>query len=194
MLSRRRFLALGTQGGLALLAGSLQLAGCDRPSPPVAGNLKVFSSKESTILSAAAQALLPDLPGMARVRAVGLVDRIDDLFGRISPAIASDFKQLLNVLEDVPLLSLSLTPFTSLNESERLARLRNWEHSRLALKRRGFQGLKKLAASAFYALPPSWPEIGYPGPWIGRIDVGTGLDNQGHQPPLNPNVFRHFEG
>lgn len=191
--SRRRFLALSAQGGLGLLALSVPLAGCRGPVYPPEG-VGIFSAKEATVLGAAVEALLPDRPGMARVRDVGIVGAIAGLLGPINPAIAQDFRQLLDTLDDVPLLSFSLTPFSALGEGDRLKTLEGWGHSWLALKRRGFQGLKKIAASAFYGKSETWHEIGYEGPWVGRIDVGTGLDNQGPQPPLNPNILLPFEG
>lgn len=190
MVSRRRFLSMGLWGGGIALSWSL--VGCSSGSyPAVEGTLRVLSPKQFWVLEAACEAILPDRPGMAR--ASDLPRRIDAVFASASPNLQGEFKQLLDLIEDMPWLNFSFTPFTRQSLSDRQATLGGWEHSRLAIKRLGFQGLKKVISGVFYMQPESWPEIGYPGPWIGRIDVGTGLDNRGNQPCLNPNALRTFE-
>lgn len=51
--------------------------------------------------------------------------------------------------------------------------LRGWERSRLALRRQGLASLKALAALAYYGRDAAWGEVGYDGPWLGRVDVAV---------------------
>ncbi len=61
-------------------------------------------------------------------------------------------------------------PFTRLTPSQRERYLHGWATSRLALKRKAFQALKRLAAVLAYTATdasgtnPAWPSLGYPGP------------------------------
>jgi choline dehydrogenase-like flavoprotein len=93
-------------------------------------------------------------------------------------ALASDddrarLRMLLRVL-DSPLATLAcgagFAAFTDLSIERREALLRSWACSSLALRRAGFQALKRLVQVAYFCWPPDgrrhpvWDATGYPGP------------------------------
>lgn len=81
--------------------------------------------------------------------------------------------RLLELLESRAVNALVAgTPraFTAMSSLERERYLRGWATSRLPLRRKAFQGLKRIATVIYYASRdssgshPSWPRLGYPGP------------------------------
>ena len=84
-------------------------------------------------------------------------------------------------------------PFTGMSAFEQDSYLRAWMESGLGMQRQGFLALNKISGMLFYMDARTWPQIGYPGPWVGRFDFGQGLDQQGDMAaPVNPNVFTRF--
>jgi hypothetical protein len=174
-LDRRGFLRLA---GLALAAG-LAPSGCARAlpewmRPPATAPLRVLSARSYAVL-AAASARLVGGEGAAwiaagRVRPAATADAW--LAG--VPALAGPLSQGLALLEwgVVPLLG-KLRPFTALRPAAQDAVLAELLHSRLALKRDLFRGLRSVAYLTFYADPAVRPLIGHPGPF-GRGDVPIG--------------------
>lgn len=185
--SRRSFLrhALFLAGGLFAL--SLPV-GCERVSYPAAGrSLRFFTPKEWAVLDGIVERLLPS------VRSVhaDVASAADALLSRANPTLQADVHRLLATFEDWTWLSLRFKPFTAMSPPERDSYLRAWMESPLGLQRQGFAALNKLAQMLFYMDARSWSLIGFPAPWVGRYDVGLGVDNQGDLAANpNPNVFR----
>jgi len=103
---------------------------------------------------------------------------IDDDVARIiesylSPDQRADFRRLLRTIES-PWANLLLSGrphrFSSGTQAERERFLLAWAHSRLGIKRQGFQAVKRLVLFLTYAkglesgVNPNWPSIGYAGP------------------------------
>ncbi|MFQ5871902.1 MAG: GMC family oxidoreductase N-terminal domain-containing protein [Candidatus Geothermarchaeales archaeon] len=91
----------------------------------------------------------------------------------LNPDMRSQFQRLLSILDSSFYnLLLSGTPrrFGTMSPHERERLLLNWATSRLGLKRKAFQALKKIVCFLFYSLPlenetnPNWPAIGYRAP------------------------------
>lgn len=61
--------------------------------------------------------------------------------------------------------------FSNLPRAEAADLLADWLEARQPSLRRGVAGLKALAGLAYYGDESSWAEIGYDGPWLGRLDV-----------------------
>jgi hypothetical protein len=98
---------------------------------------------------------------------VGVVLVIDDYLRGVDPALVSDMKALLHVLEHGAFLS-ALRParFTHLAPAEQDAVLEAWRSSRLDFRRQGFQALKTLAVLGYYDDARTYPVLGYPGPLL----------------------------
>jgi choline dehydrogenase-like flavoprotein len=98
-----------------------------------------------------------------------IVEVIREQFG---PRQTAQFHQLLRTFES-PGMNLFLdghpVRFSRLDAAGRAAYLGRWRDSRLALKRSGFQALKRLTCFLYYSVPgiggpnPNWAEIGYSG-------------------------------
>lgn len=193
-LNRRTFLCGALVAAGAGLAATLPLAGCASHSyvgPP--GGLVFLSPKQWTVLDAAGRRLWPashGRPGAGELEVATVADR---LFSRANPRLKGDLRQLLDTIEDQTWLALRLTPFTAMTPAEQDAYLATWRDSPVGLMRQAFVGLNRIAGMLSYMAPGSWPAIGYPGPWIGRVDLGLGPDNQGALAANpNPNIYRHF--
>ena len=88
----------------------------------------------------------------------------------VSPAQRRDFGRLLRTLESPAwnaLLGGRLCAFSAMSSEERERHLLGWARSRLPVKRRGFQAVKRLVLFLTYARTreggrnPNWPAIGY---------------------------------
>ena len=85
-----------------------------------------------------------------------------------------EIARLLQLLESRTMnlvLAGSALPFTSMSQAQRERYLGAWATSRVPLRRKAFQGLKRMATVLYYtARPPaggpnpSWADLGYPGP------------------------------
>jgi hypothetical protein len=54
------------------------------------------------------------------------------------------------------------------------AHLRSWETSRLAVKRTGFQAMKRLCCAVYYSDPRTYASVGYPGPPVDLVRSALG--------------------
>ena len=85
-----------------------------------------------------------------------------------------EMARLLRLLESRALnlvLTGSALPFTAMSQAQRERYLGAWATSRLPLRRKAFQALKRMATVLYYtsrppsgASNPSWAHLGYPGP------------------------------
>lgn len=78
---------------------------------------------------------------------------------------------LLGLEYGAPLFRLRPGRFTSLSPAEREAYLASWARSRLAPRRQGAAVLRALASLAYYGRDAAWPDVGYDGPWLERVEV-----------------------
>src|SRR3989454_5562218 len=141
-----------------------------------------LSPEERLTLRHLADALVPsvtvesDPDGFYGRRASDLA--IDDDVARIiesyvSPDQRADFRRLLRTIESSwANLLLSGRPhrFSAGTQADRERFLLGWAHSRLGIKRQGFQAVKRLVLFLTYAkalksgVNPNWPSIGYAAP------------------------------
>ena len=171
-MNRRRFLRISIAGA-ALLGGAAtigrHLSGY-RLDAAVAGKLRVLTPKEYLVLRAAARRLLavdgPDAPDPDRLEVALFADAY---LAKLPAPMQTDVKALLQLLEHGGLLfSASLSRFTHLAPEAQDRTLADWESSRLAVRRQGFQALKTLALLGYYRHDETWPLLGYTGPMLPR--------------------------
>jgi len=125
-----------------------------------------LSQRQTAVMAAVCETLVPEA-------GKGTVSRVTELIASLQPDDRSRLRLLLSLL-DTPLVNLlssgRLRSFVDLAPDQREAVLRGWAYSRLALRRAGFQALKRLAHVAYYCWPahnkghPVWHAAGYPGP------------------------------
>ncbi|MFK8329005.1 twin-arginine translocation pathway signal protein [Pseudomonas sp. BJa5] len=164
-LSRRGLLkfSLGASAFLATAGLGASLSGCSAQSP--ARGFMTLREGDLPIL----QALIPViLAGTAAAEnREALLQRLDYKLASLSPAMLKLTRQLFDVLA----LAVTRGPLTGIwgnwegASSEQVqAFLRRWEHSSLNLLRMGHASLLQLLQMAWYEMPESWAQCGYPGP------------------------------
>jgi hypothetical protein len=167
-LDRRTLLKRGLWGGVLLAAGGstwLALrpsARVDLPPEP----LHVLSAAHFAILLAVVTRCVPP-PASTPATCRDTVVRLDTTLARADARTRKDVLQLLGLLDNALagfLLDGEATPFSRLEAAAQDAVLEGWRRSRIALRRTGYQALRRLATTHFYADPASWAGIGYPGP------------------------------
>jgi hypothetical protein len=179
----RRGLFKKTLGGAILLAAAgavpvaLQKTRERAPRTP----LRFFTPAEYSVFAAATDRILamsplepstelgPPLPRPAAPlpSEVDVAEKADAFLAPLDAGSAKDLKQLL-MLFDNALFSVVMggppRPFTRMSPDEQDRHLRSWATSRLAIRRTGFQALKRLAAAIYFGSPETYASVGYPGP------------------------------
>jgi D-cysteine desulfhydrase len=168
VISRRRFLRNTLLGGALLGTAGIvgrHLSGYHLDDA-TAHKLRALSPKEYLILDAVVRRMLAadaaDAPPPD-----GAALFVDSYLTRIDEGNRSDVRALLQLVEhgSGP-FRFGLTRFTHMTPDEQDATLRDWESSRLALRRQGFQALKSMAMLGYWRLDATWPLIGYTGPML----------------------------
>jgi hypothetical protein len=181
--TRRGFLKK-TLGGAVLLAaaGAVPLALRKTRVREARQQLRFFTPEEYSIFATLADRVLargpvempPELVPAAQSRPaapspeeVDVAGKADAFLAPIDAASAKELKQLL-LLFDNALFSVATggppRPFTRMSPQEQDAHIEGWATSRMAVRRTGFQALKRLTAAMYYAEPSTYASVGYPGP------------------------------
>jgi Gluconate 2-dehydrogenase subunit 3 len=166
---RRGFLKKGLVGAviLAVGGGTWLVTRRTRPAPDLGGPLRALSPEEATVVLAIADRLVPERAGFPRPLEAGVPRKVDAMVAVAHPATQKEVRQLLRLFENALtglVLEGQFRPFTACPPREQDARLRSWARSRIALRRSGFQALKRLVYAAYFGSPETWEAIGYPGP------------------------------
>lgn len=176
--SRRSVLKKGLLGG-ALLAlgglGTLALRKSKTVSLPPEG-LLFLSPSEYAVMSALAVQMIPGVSGAPSVVEARVAFHADRTLSRAKVDAQKDFKRLLGLFENGVsqfLFEFKTQPFTQLSLEEQRHVLASWQHSRLALRRTGFNALRTLVMACYYGNPATWAFVGYPGPPGGIFDVNA---------------------
>jgi hypothetical protein len=193
MPETRRGLLKKTLGGAALLAAAgavpLALRKTRLRRLPEGRTLQFFTEAEYSIWAAVADRVLaqdataatreadgagaeaalqaehrPAAPSPAQIDVAG---KADAFLAPLPASDAKDLKQLL-ALFDNALFSFAsggpARPFTQMDEAGQDAHLKAWQTSRLAIKRTGFQAMKRLCCALYFSAPATYQSVGYPGP------------------------------
>lgn len=112
---------------------------------------------------------------------VQLAERLAEAIGRLPRAAdRAELEQLLGMLESrvANLVLAGLPrPFTGMGPAQRERYLAAWGTSRLGLRRKAFQALKRLSTVLYYTAVdaagknPAWADIGYPGPLVSSTEA-----------------------
>lgn len=174
-LTRRELLRRGG-GCLLLVAGGAVLpSGCTRyPKPPP--TLIFFTSKEYAVLNLLAARIL-GMPELEDGRGDGGID-VAATLDRLAASWDADLKRQLRLALRVVehgtyLFDLQRKRLTKLTIDEQDSYISGWAASTLGARRVAFLGFKALVSLGFYGA--AWDGIGYPGPWLGRVDVAPRL-------------------
>lgn len=164
--TRRQFLGLAAALP-ALLALPDAEAASPAASPAGVPDAPVWDDTDRAVLAAVLAAVYG--PGSERCDAVAALEQslawIDDERRPLIAALPMLFDQASRVLVPTFAAFRNLTP-----EAQRAA-VGDWAASPLALRRQIYGGLRQLLLAHAYADPATWDAIGYPGPWLGRIEL-----------------------
>lgn len=167
-IDRRGFLRTVAGGTAAVAFVSLIPAGCstDYPVPP-AVELGALSPKEFTVVRAAAESLLADVP----VSPEEIALRIDRELALVGEPVRGDFKTAVTLLEHLTPLGGKFRRFTALSPEARLSYLHGWRGSRFVLRRAVFQAVKAFVFFFAYCDDATRTLTGFPGPWQERTTI-----------------------
>lgn len=162
--NRRSFLKKGLFGGLvlALGAGGLALYPSGHVASPTAALLALDPASFQVLVAVAERMVVA-----RSVDPVAIAHAVDVALTRTPPEAQADMNKLLALLENaLPglLLDARFQPFTRLSAEGRDRVLEKWRTSRFALRRTGYQALRKLCLASHYAEETSWGPIAYAPP------------------------------
>jgi hypothetical protein len=163
-VARRAILKKGLFGGLLLLLGGgtalAYFPSRDGFAPP-AQLLSISQARFQVLASVAARIA----PAGADAAAVAL--GVDRLLSYALVETRQDIEKLLGLFENaLPglLLDGRALPFTRLSEASQDEVLQGWRTSVFALRRSGYQALRKLCLMSYWSTESSWPAVGYDPP------------------------------
>lgn len=175
--TRRGFL-LRTGAAGALIGATGALAGCrkmlDAVSPPAVSSApgsylpQTIPVAEYATLLAVARRLVPSGQAHPGADLLGVAARIDRELGFHGATLRNDVRDALRVVEWWP-LATRFARFTSSSPEAQDSVLSDMVHSRFALRRSAFGGLKFLVMFFHYTQEAAWVGTGYDGPWVPRV-------------------------
>ncbi|MBI2059099.1 MAG: GMC family oxidoreductase [Nitrospirae bacterium] len=102
-------------------------------------------------------------------------ESVDRLVRKVFPSTEIDLVKVVSILARVihyqPVFGLRFKTFGRLTREEQEEVLEGWLDSRIDSRRMLMVLLRTLCAMAHYGREEVWPEIGYDGPWVGRIPM-----------------------
>jgi hypothetical protein len=166
-VSRRSLIKAGVAGtGLLAVSGvGLSLQSTVYRAPQRA--LLALSEREYSIIAAAADRLCPNEPDLPSAATLLVAEEVDSAVARMHPGAATEFKQLLALLENAVaglVFDQRARPFTACAPTVQDRVLRTWQLSRFSLRRTGFRAISGLCLAAYWAHPDTWASVGYGGP------------------------------
>lgn len=193
MEETRRGLLKKTLAGAALLAvaGAVPVALRRTRVGVTPKGLLFFTPEEHAIWASMAARILAveatagsrepaqdEAPGPAPSPAeIDVAGKSDAFLAPLPAGDRKDLKRLLALFESALFSVLSggpARPFTAMSAAEQDQHLRGWQTSRLAVKRTGFQAMKRLCCAVYYSDPRTYASVGYPGPPVELVKAALG--------------------
>jgi len=163
-MERRRFVQGGLAGAALLILGGTGLAIFpSRATAEPLRPLRALDLRGFHVLVAVAPRIVLD-PG---ADPVSIAHGVDEIVSRLPREVQQDMGKLLGLFENALgglLMDGRVLPFTRLSPGDQDRTLARWRSSRIALRRGGYQALKKLCCIAHYEQPWSWAAVGFPAP------------------------------
>lgn len=170
-MQRRSLLKRGLVGGFLLTAASftgIALLPGDK-AMKATGKLFTIDAKNFPVLVAVAARVLSGTTASP----TDIAMKVDAALRYTSLESQKDMNAALMLLENA-LGGLFFrgkpSTFTDLDEKSQDAALLGWRDSKLVLLRSAYHALRKLCLAAHYATPQGWPDTGYPGPSIPKVE------------------------
>jgi hypothetical protein len=193
--TRRGVLRKGLIGGalLALGGGGFLFTRKSVEVDLPADGLLVLTPKELAVVTALAWRLIPRRDGFPDVEALQVARGCDRILALVDATALTETKQLLLLLENaLPnfLFGRRTSTFTVMSTDEQDEVLREWQTSRITVRRSGFTALRGLVMAAYFQSDKTWAPTGYPGPIAALHDPNAPVWKGGDAPrPTGNGVF-----
>lgn len=163
-MNRRTFLKRGLFGGalLALAGTGLSLV----PGKPFGAPLGPLVSLEPKAFQTLAAFAARVVTAKGR-DPIAIAQGVDKLLAGATPEARSDINKLLGLFDNALgsfVLDLRVRPFTRLDGAAQDEAIKQWRDSKLAVRRTGYEALRKLCLATYYADESSWGPLGYDPP------------------------------
>ena len=163
---RRRFLKQTLFGAAMLSVGGLFSRCTSALIPSASPHLTFCDAHEFAVLQAIVESMIGrPLPADGpTVEEITL--RADAFLAGTDHEVQEQFHQLLTVFNGAFftfIFDFRFSSFLNMTPEDRDSYLGDWMTSSLAVRRTGFQGLKRLSLSVYYSLPASWTGSGFDG-------------------------------
>jgi hypothetical protein len=137
------------------------------PAPAAGASPAAFSADDRALLAALARALYGE-----DADALDVPARLSATLEVLSPDQAALLASLPGLFDRIGRVAVpTLRSFVDLTPEEQAAALADWRDSSLAARRTLYAALHGLVLAHCYTAEASWAGVGYPGPWLGRIDL-----------------------
>jgi len=167
--TRRSFLKRGLLGGALLGLGGAGLLFKRQtkrvPLPPKP--LSVLSEDEYSVMHAVASRIVAPGAGAPSFEQVNVAANVDEILRHTDPGAQKEVKQLLGLFENALagfVFGRRINAFSAMTPEDQDQVLREWQTSRLVIRRTGFTALRTLALAGYYSSDQTWSFIGYEGP------------------------------
>jgi len=180
-LPRRQFLRAATAAAAAATAAlslgpTLAFAAQTTASLPA---LKFLSADEAAVMQRLLEVMLPTagtpLLPLAQVPVLQTLDAA--LLATMAPHILAGLKGGIGYFNEGPQATFGKR-FVDLSDEQAIRFCDSWANAPEEPKRALSMGLKKLLALSYFANPPTWAPLGYPGPFTRR----SGIPSLGNAP------------
>ena len=173
VFARRKFLkysllSLGSLVGAGALGAGVFVSNRYRDKY---GKLLVLDGHLADIVHAFAEAALPLGTGFPSIEEAQVVNRMDEEFFFIDPAIQSDFKAVLYLVEAMPIAEGYFSRFSRLAREKRIEFLEQMQSTDNDLYRVAIANARMVVRLMYYGHPSTWKAIGYDGPFANVPEV-----------------------
>lgn len=173
--TRRGFLKKGLLGGalLALGGGAFLFTRKSVAVDPPADGLLALTEREFAVITALSWRLVPKRDGFPSVGDVQVARACDRILALVDPSALTEMKQLLMLLENaLPnfLFGRRASTFSTMSTDDQDAVLREWQSSRITVRRTGYTALRGLVMAGYFQSDTTWAGAGYGGPLPGIHD------------------------
>ncbi len=169
-LSRRSFLRVAAT--TATITTATVTTGCsflsgDKKSKFTTefGTLLVMNASQANTLYAFAEAILPAGNGFPDIQKARVIQRADEEISFTEQKIINDVREMLDVMEYLPVFYGQFSRFSKMQKAERLAFLNGLNDTSSETVRAVVSNCRMITYNIYYGHESTWSAIGYDGPF-----------------------------
>lgn len=179
---RRQFLRAATAAAAAFSAlslGALPLHAAEPAAASAASPFQFMTAAEARVMQRLLEVMLPtEGTALMPLKQVPVLATLDAaLLATMEPHILAGLRGGIAYFNEGPVASTGKR-FTELSDAQATRFCDEWANAPQEPHRALSMGLKKLLALSYWANPPTWQALGYPGPFTRR----SGIPSLGNAP------------